>query len=294
MAERPMLPVLLLRAMRPRQWVKNILLFAGLFLSKNLFHRASDVRALAAFACFCAIASAIYLLNDLIDAPRDRLNPRKSSRPIASGDLPGSLAKTAMLCLGAGGLGGAYLLSRPFGLCATAYVVIMTGYCLALKHVFLIDAMIVSLGFVIRAVAGVIVLRTPRVQVPLTSWFVVCVVFLSLFLALCKRRAELVKLDADATRFRPVLGLYTVGLLDLLVIICATASIIAYTLYAATLPNPWSMLATLPFVIYGLFRYVHLALVRGDGEAPEDLATHDYPLIGCVVLWIVALAFNYL
>jgi 4-hydroxybenzoate polyprenyltransferase len=294
MADQPTLPVLLLRAMRPRQWVKNVLLFAGLFLSNHLFHPDSAARALAAFACFCAIASAVYLLNDLIDAPRDRLNSKKSCRPIASGDLPGSLAKTAMLCLGAAGLTGAYFLSRPFGLCATAYVVMMIGYCVALKNVFLIDAMIISLGFVIRAVAGVIALRTPSVQVPLTSWFVVCVIFLSLFLALCKRRAELVKLEADATRFRSVLSLYTVGLLDLLVIISATASIIAYTLYSATLPNPWSMIATLPFVIYGLFRYIHLALVRGDGEAPEDIATHDYPLIGCVVLWVVALAFNYL
>jgi 4-hydroxybenzoate polyprenyltransferase len=285
---------LLIRAMRPRQWIKNVLLLAGLFFSSEILHASSVMRSLAAFAIFCMISGAIYLFNDLRDAPRDRLNPLKAKRPIASGELASGPAVVALICLAALGLAGGFGLSVAFGICVAAYLMMMSFYCLALKHVFLIDSLIIALGFVIRAVAGVIVLRTPERQVPLTVWFVVCIIFLSLFLALCKRRSELVRLEDGAIGFRPVLEHYSTGLLDQLIVICATGSVLSYTLYATYLKNSWTMLTTLPFVLYGIFRYMHLVYARDSGEAPEEVLTRDLPLLGCVLLWLVALAFVYL
>jgi len=279
---------LLIKAMRPRQWIKNLLLLAGLFFSRQFFHAESVLRALAAFALFCAASGAIYLFNDLLDAPRDRLNPRKRQRPIASGQLAGGTALTASVALMAGALAGSYALSVPFGMCTTAYLMMMVGYCLTLKNVFLIDALVIAMGFVIRAIAGVIALRTPQQQVPLTVWFVVCIIFLALFLALCKRRCELVRLDDDAVKFRPVLACYSTALLDQLVALCATGAVLSYTLYATNLHDPWMMLSTLPFVIYGVFRYLHLVYTMGNGDAPEEVLTRDWPLLGCVLLWLLS------
>jgi 4-hydroxybenzoate polyprenyltransferase len=280
--------------MRPRQWIKNILLLAGLFFSREILHVPSILRAAGAFTVFCLASGAIYLINDLLDAPRDRLNPQKARRPIASGQLASGPALVAAMASGLAALAGGYALSMPFGLCTTAYLVMMIGYCAVLKNVFLIDALIIALGFVIRAVAGVIALRTPELQVPLTVWFVVCIIFLSLFLALCKRRGELGRLDADAVQFRPVLAHYTTAVLDQLVVLCATCAVLSYTLYATNLKDPWMMLTTLPFVIYGVFRYMHLVYARGSGDAPEEVLTHDWPLLGCVLLWLTALAFVYM
>jgi 4-hydroxybenzoate polyprenyltransferase len=294
LAPRPSTPVLLLRGLRPHQWIKNVLLFAGLFFTRLFLHPASILRALAAFALFCAASGAIYLLNDILDAPRDRLNPRKRHRPIATGELSPAAAGGAAAALMIAVVAGGYSLSLPFGMCASAYLAMMIGYCTLLKNVFLVDALIIAMGFVIRAIAGVIALRTPDQQAPLTTWFVVCIIFLSLFLALSKRRSELMRLDKDAAAFRPVLALYTTTLLDQLVSLCATAAVLSYTLYATSLAEPWMMLSTLPFVIYGLFRYMYLVDSLGSGDAPEDVLMKDGPLLGCVLLWLAALGFVYL
>lgn len=288
----PLIP--LIRAVRPRQWTKNVLLFAGLLLSRQVFHFESVLRSLEGFIIFCMASGGIYLLNDLLDAPRDRMNPRKMHRPIASGELgPGLAGITSLVLMGASLLFG-FLVSVPFGMCTGAYLMAMIAYCVSLKNIFLIDAMIIALGFVIRAIAGVIVLRTPQQEVPLTVWFVVCIIFLSLFVALCKRRSELVRLSAGAVQFRPVLALYTTVLLDQLTLLCATGAVLSYTLYATTLRDPWMMLTTLPFVLYGVFRYMHLVFSMEDGEAPEETLLSDRPLLGCVILWSVALGFVFL
>ena len=285
---------LLIKAMRPRQWAKNVLLFAGLYFAGKLFDPHSVLRVIAAFVSFCLLSGGIYLLNDVIDEPRDRLHPLKRLRPIASGQVSRGQALRAAIMVVAVGLAGAFALSPFFGLCTVAYLTMMLAYTLALKDVFLIDAMIIAMGFIIRAVAGVIVLRTHETSVPLTHWFVICVMFLSLLVAFCKRYSESVNMDRQASTTRPVLALYSQAMLDKAIAACAAAAILAYTLYATSTPQPWVMLTTLPFVIYGIMRYLHLVYNRGEGEAPEKIITTDGPLIVCVLLWGLSLIFVYL
>lgn len=291
---------LILKAMRPHQWTKNLLLLAGLFFARELFHIDSVLRAAFGFACFCLVSGCIYILNDIVDRDRDKLHPRKQKRPIASGQLPVHVALTAALVAALVALWGSWKISPHFLMCASAYALMMVSYSFILKNVFLIDTMIIAMGFTIRAVAGVIVLRTQDLAVPLTSWFVICVMFLSLLLAFCKRRSERVTLEVDAHDFRPVLAMYTVQLMDRVIGICATGAILSYALYAAgmdheapTAADPWMMLTTIPFVMFGIFRYLHLVYNKQEGEAPERLLLSDGPLLGCVVLWLMALGFVY-
>lgn len=283
---------LLIKAMRPRQWTKNVLLFAGLYLSHNLLKAQPFKRALAGFALFCLLSGAVYLLNDVIDVERDRLHPRKCKRPIASGELPARVALVACAVASVFGIAASFWMSPAFGLCATAYLLLMLPYSLLLKEIFLIDTLSIAIGFIIRAVSGVIVLRTPTTHVELTSWFVICVMFLALFLAFAKRRSERVKLDRGAASFRPVLAMYSLGLMDKVIGICASGAVLSYTLYATTALSPtrmWSMLTTLPFVLYGVLRYLHLVYSKQDGEAPEMVLTTDLPLLTCVALWALAI-----
>lgn len=287
----------IIKAMRPRQWTKNVLLLAGLFFARASLPAAALPaavgRALGGFVVFCLLSGAMYLLNDAIDVEKDRQHPRKCKRPIASGALP---VRTALVAMGVA-LAAALLLagaiSTNFLLCALAYLLLMVPYSLALKNVFLIDTLIIAMGFIIRAVSGVIALRTPQNSVPLTSWFVICVMFLALFVAFAKRRGERLNLDQGAAAFRAVLGLYTAEMLDMAIGICAAGAILSYALYATTSADPWGMLATLPFVLYGIFRYLHLIYYKQEGEAPELVLTKDLPLLGCVALWVVSLAFVY-
>lgn len=287
-------PLLLLRAMRPRQWTKNVLLLAGLFFSRSLLDPVAIGRALAGLVIFCLLSGAIYLINDVTDAPMDRLHPSKRHRPIASGRLSSRLALHAALLLIVLGFVGSYALSVHFLICSAAYVLMMISYTLLLKLVFLIDALMIAMGFVIRAVSGVIVLRTPQTPVPLTSWFIVCVMFLSLFLAFAKRRSERVRLDREGWSTRPVLGQYSPELLDRMITVCCAGAILSYTLYSTTVDTPWMMMTTLPFVLFGIFRYLHLVYNTDDGEAPEVTLTRDPPLLGCIALWLVSLVVVYL
>ena len=286
----PRLAPAILKSMRPRQWTKNVLLLAGLYLSHNLLNASSVKRALAGFGLFCMLSGSIYLLNDIIDADRDRMHPRKCKRPIASGDLPVYVAFLSFLVAVSAGLYGSFRLSPAFGLCAVAYLLLMLPYSLWLKEIFLIDTLAIAMGFIVRAVSGVIVLRTPANAVPLTSWFVICVMFLALLLAFAKRRSERIRLDQSAAAFRPVLAMYSIGLMDKVISISAAGAILSYTLYATSNPVVmWSMLATLPMVLYGIFRYLHLVYSRGEGEAPEMVLTTDGPLLVCIGLWALTL-----
>lgn len=285
----------LLAAVRPRQWAKNVLLLAGLYFPESggrsplLFEPSAVLRAAQAFAVFCMLSGAIYLLNDAIDAPADRLHPKKRLRPIASGALSVRVALCVAACLAAGGLLWAEQLSRAFLLCSSAYFGMNLAYTLALKEVFLIDTMIISMGFILRSVSGVLVLRTPERYVELTSWFVICVLFLSLFVAFCKRRGELATLEGGARRHRRVLAEYTHNVLDQGIAMCASGAVLSYALYATYHPRPWMMLTTFPFVLFGILRYVHLVYTRGMGDAPEDALLGDLPLLGCIAMWGLAL-----
>ena len=286
---------LILQSMRPRQWVKNVLLLAGLYFPQVdgdgplVLQPGAVGRALAGFVVFCLVAGSGYLINDLLDAPRDRQHPRKRTRPIASGRLAPGLALRAAAILAAAGLTAAYALSFAFGLCVTAYFAMEMAYCVMLKDVFLIDTLVISLGFIIRAVSGIIVLRAENQPVELTPWFVVCVLFLSLLLAFGKRQAELGRRSQAPEAHRPVLGEYSPALLNGAMTVCAGATILAYALYSVGHPRPWEMLSTLPFVIFGVFRYLHLSLATAAAEVPEDLFLGDPALLGCVGLWALTL-----
>ncbi|MBI4494874.1 MAG: decaprenyl-phosphate phosphoribosyltransferase [Chloroflexi bacterium] len=279
--------------MRPRQWPKNLLVFVGLLFSLNLTSPTSVAVAVATFVLFCALSSAGYLLNDLADVEADRQHPRKALRPIAAGYLSMPAAGLAAALLAAGGLAAAFLIRLELGAVALLYLLVTLGYSLWLKHLVLIDVFALSAGFVVRAAAGAV-----AIGVPISPWLYVCTVLGSLFIALGKRRHELVLLEREAFNHRRTLSEYSVELVDQLLIIVSSATIMAYSLYtfsADNLPRYHFMMFTIPFVLYGVFRYLYLIHQKGLGGAPEDLLLGDRPLAIAVVGWgMVSTAILYL
>jgi len=274
-------------SMRPRQWVKNLFVFAGLVFAQRLFTDAAWTAA-AAFAIFCALSGAIYLVNDVADRERDRLDPRKRLRPIAAGRLPASVAlATAAVLIGAG-LGLGALLSRPFLITAVAYVLLLVAYSAWLKHLVIVDVLVVAGGFVLRAVAGAVV-----IDVEISGWLLICTILLALFLALGKRRYEYLALDADAVGHRPILAEYSPALLDQMIAVVTASTVTAYALYTMS-PETVAKFrthllpATLPFVLYGIFRYLYLLYRRQLGGNPSELLLNDKALLINTLGWIFA------
>jgi 4-hydroxybenzoate polyprenyltransferase len=277
-----------LLSLRPRQWVKNLFVFAGLIFSQNLF-TPLVWPALAAFAIFCALSGAIYVFNDLADVEKDRLHPTKRRRPIASGALsaPAGLALGVLALVGS--LVAAYALSVGFGLVSTAYAALLTAYSVWLKHVVILDVLTVAAGFVLRAVAGV-----AAIEVDISGWLVICTILVALFLALGKRRHEYLSLRGDAAAHRPILAEYSESFLDQMVAVVTASTVTAYALYtmspdAVTKFHTRWLPLTLPFVLYGIFRYLYLLYRRELGGNPSDLLLSDRALLVNTVLWMVAL-----
>jgi 4-hydroxybenzoate polyprenyltransferase len=274
-------------SMRPRQWVKNLFVFAGLIFSQRLF-TASAWTALAGFAIFCALSGAIYLINDVADRERDRLDPRKRARPVAAGRLAVGVAVAAALVLIVGGLVSAAILSRAFLITALAYVVLLIAYSAWLKHIVIVDALVVAGGFVLRAVAGAVV-----IDVEMSGWLLICTILLALFLALGKRRYEYVALEQDAARHRPILAEYSPALLDQMIAVVTASTVTAYALYTMSPETVGKfhtrlLPATLPFVLYGIFRYLYLLYQRRLGGNPSELLLSDRALLINTVGWICA------
>ena len=288
---------LVARSMRPRQWTKNGAVLLALVFALELAQPVQAFRAVAAALLFCLLSGAVYLVNDLRDADKDRLHPRKRHRPIASGRLSPAVAAGAAALLAAVALAGGFALSSGLGWIMTGYLALQTLYVAALKELVILDVLTLALGFVLRAVAGAVV-----VGVPISPWLYSCALLLALFLALGKRRQELVSLSAVsaaeagydtglAQRHRPALEQYTVGLLDQLIQVVTTCLVLAYSLYtfsAENLPRNHAMMLTVPFVLYGLFRYLYLVHVRGEGGAPEEILLRDPGIAACVALWSAA------
>jgi 4-hydroxybenzoate polyprenyltransferase len=285
--------IALLKGMRPKQWIKNLLLFAGLVFTLNERWRLFSpemwrylARSTAAFALFSLVSSTVYLLNDVRDVEKDRQHPTKRNRPIASGALPAKLAVAIALVLMPALLVASYFLSVPFFAVVAAYLVMQFGYVFLLKEVVLVDVFIIAIGFVMRAVAGTVVLGAQ-----ISPWLYTVTLLGALFLGLCKRRNELVLLEGRAVHHRKILELYTAPLLDSLTSIVASSTIMAYSLYtftAPTLPPNNRMMLTVPFVIFGMFRYLYLAHSKNAGGSPEEVFLKDKHLIVTIVLWIVA------
>jgi 4-hydroxybenzoate polyprenyltransferase len=280
-----MLKGLLITA-RPRQWPKNVFVFAALVFVGELTDLNLFARTTAAFVLFCAISSAVYFVNDLADIEKDRRHPRKRHRPLPSGELAPTTAIITAVALVAITLPLAFALNLGFGLTILAYFSLNLAYSFYLKHLVIIDVMSVAAGFVLRAVAGALV-----IQVPISPWLYVCTTLLALFVSFSKRRHELLLLEGNATQHRQILEDYSIYLLDELNAIVASTTIIAYSLYtfsAPNLPANHSMMLTIPFVLYGIFRYLYLIHHKNEGGTPEEMLLKDRPFLVNIILWGVA------
>jgi 4-hydroxybenzoate polyprenyltransferase len=280
--------LLLFRSLRPEQWTKNLFVFAGLVFGLELFNITSVWRSAAAFAVFCALSGVVYVVNDILDREADRRHPLKARRPIASGALPPALAGLAAAVIAAVALAAAFRLGVPFGVVALAYLLLQFAYSGLLKHVVILDVLAIAIGFVLRAVAGAVV-----IGVPISHWLLVDMILLALFLALSKRRHELTLLAAGATEHRRILGEYSPYLLDQMISVVTASTLVAYIFYCIS-PETVQKFGTdtlgltIPFPLYGIFRYLYLVHQREGGGSPSEMLLNDRPLLVCVALWVAA------
>jgi 4-hydroxybenzoate polyprenyltransferase len=272
-------------SLRPRQWTKNLLLFAGIIFAAKLHDAGRWAEAFTAFTAYCAASSASYLVNDVRDAPHDRDHPVKRYRPIARGELTPRLAEALAALV----LFAAVLLVASLGLASILFLctffALQAAYTLALKHIVLLDVMTIAGLFVVRAAAG-----AAAVEVRISPWLLLCTALLALFLALAKRRGELVLVGAESTPGRPVLEGYSLALVDQLITIVAASTVISYCLYTFTARDSKAMMVTIPFVVFGVFRYLLLMHRRDLGEEPEEVLLRDVPILLCILGWAVCAA----
>jgi 4-hydroxybenzoate polyprenyltransferase len=284
--------VSLLRQLRPKQWTKNIIVFAGLIFAKKLGDPQAILLATAAFAIFCLLSSVVYVINDMLDIEADRRHPRKRFRPLAAGDITLGQARVIAGVLLLATLPPAFLLNPVFGLVAAVYFVSNLAYSLRLKHVVILDVFLIAAGFVLRAIAGAVVIR-----VEISPWFLLCTTLAALFLALTKRRHELVLLSTSAANHRKILEEYSTPLLEEMVAVVTSSTVISYSLYtffAPNLPENHAMMWTIPFVLYAVFRYLYLVYRKDLTGSPEEALLKDVPLLACIVLWgLTAIAILY-
>ncbi|HTH51140.1 MAG TPA: decaprenyl-phosphate phosphoribosyltransferase [Pyrinomonadaceae bacterium] len=278
----------LVLTMRPREWSKNLLVFSSLIFSKSLLDSRSIAVTVVGFALFCAASSGVYLFNDLCDLRADREHPVKRNRPIASGQLNLSLARTAATILFLLAGLGALLLDPGFAAVIAVYVITCLGYSLGLKNIVILDVILIATGFVLRAISGAVLLH-----VVASEWLVLCTSMVALLIGFGKRRHELALLEDTACNHRKSLGDYSITFLDAVMNICAGAAVLTYALYTkaddtiARVGSNW-MLATIPFVVYGVFRYLFLIHRRQAGGDPVQILFRDRPTLLNLLLWITA------
>jgi 4-hydroxybenzoate polyprenyltransferase len=284
--------------MRPKQWTKNIAVFAALIFDRQLFNLNSDLRTLTGFILFCLISGSVYLFNDVMDIESDKKHPIKQNRPIASGKLPIPTALFFASLISIISLIMSFWLSPGFGIVGSIYFITNLAYSKWLKHIVIIDVIVIALGFVLRVASGVSLINVER----FSPWLYVVTTLLALYIGFGKRRSELVLLNEGAVHHRRVLDGYTLPFLDQIITIVSSTTIIAYSLYtfsAPNLPADHSMMLTIPFVLYGIFRYLYLIQVQHAGGAPEELLLTDRPLqitILCfgVLVFIIFYSNNFL
>jgi 4-hydroxybenzoate polyprenyltransferase len=274
----------LLKTMRPRQWTKNAFVFAALVFDGKLFHLTDFLHTLAGFGLFCIISSAVYIFNDIMDVEADRQHPVKKYRPIASGRLPVPAAAAAGVIMAFGSIVAGYFLAWQLALTLLVYFAMMLAYSKWLKHVLILDVLILAAGFVLRVHAGTTLIVVER----FSPWLYVLMTLLALYLGFGKRRAELALLADDATGTRKVLDGYTIPLLDQFITIVSGTTIVAYSLYTffrPDAPSDHALMLTIPFVVYAIFRYLYLVQVKQIGGEPEEILLTDRPLQISIVLW---------
>jgi len=282
--------IILLQALRAQQWIKNLFIFAPLLFSQNLTNMPLLLVSVRAFAAFCLVSSAQYIFNDIRDLEEDRAHPVKSRRPLASGRMKVGTAAALLIGLGLGGLLIAATVNLPFLLIAAGYFLLQALYTVWLKHVVILDVFIIAAGFLIRVVAGGL-----AIGVEVSSWLLICTILLSLFLALGKRRYELTLLQEGAMNHRPILKEYNPYLLDQMISVVTASTFVAYCLYTISAETvekfgTENLIFTVPFVLYGIFRYLYLIHQKAGGGTPEALVVGDKPLLFDIFLWVAAAA----
>jgi 4-hydroxybenzoate polyprenyltransferase len=287
---RPMALSLVL-SLRPSQWTKNLIIFLPLMFAQRLLDVQAVLYAIWAFVIFCGLSGVVYLINDVADREADRRHPIKQHRPIASGALSVGAAIGWAALIGIVSLGAAFWLRPLFGVIAASYVVLLALYSGLLKHVVILDVLTIAIGFVLRAAAGAVAL-----DVPISHWLYVLTILLALFLALSKRRHELVLLADGATSHRRILEEYSPYLLDQMIAVVSASTIVAYAFYTMSPETVQKfgtdrLMLTLPFPLYGIFRYLYLVHQKDGGGSPTDMLLNDRPLLLCVGLWAAAVAF---
>jgi 4-hydroxybenzoate polyprenyltransferase len=280
----------LVLSLRPSQWTKNLIIFGGLIFGQRLLDLSAVLHALAAFAIFCALSGVVYLINDVADREADRRHPVKKHRPIASGAVTVRAALTLAIGLGLTALAAAFWLSTLFGIVSASYLALLALYSGVLKHIVILDVLTIAIGFVLRAVAGAV-----AVDVPISHWLYLVTILGALFLALSKRRHELVLLADGATRHRRILEEYSPYLLDQMISVVTASTIVAYAFYTMSPETVQKfgtdrLMLTLPFPLYGIFRYLYLVHQKEGGGSPSDMLLNDRPLLLCVGLWAVSVA----
>jgi len=281
----------LIISLRPQQWAKNLVVFAALIFAKELDHWPALETSLLAFLIFCLLSSAVYLFNDVLDISSDQQHPIKSRRPIASGRIAKKTAISLSILLMLAGLLASFGLNPKFSIVALAYLFLTTLYSLVLKQMVILDVMAVSVGFVLRAVAGAV-----AIGVEISSWLLVCTVLLALFLSLGKRRHELVLLEDEATSHRKILTEYSPYFLDQMMAVVTASTVVAYCFYTLSPEieqklNTRYLSLTIPFVLYGIFRYLYLIHQKEKGGNPTQMLLNDKPILVNVILWIIAVLF---
>jgi 4-hydroxybenzoate polyprenyltransferase len=276
----------LLRSMRPKQWTKNVVIFAALVFDGKIAEPYYLIRTVIGFIIFCFVSGAVYLLNDLTDIEKDRQHPSKRNRPLASGSLPvgtaqGALAVILLVCLPV-----SFALDPVFGAIVALYFLLQVAYSLRLKNVVIVDVLTIAAGFVLRVGAGAVLVDAER----FSPWLYVCTALLALFLGFSKRRGELVLLEGRAGRHRAILEEYSLPMLDEMINVVTATTVLAYALYTFDPSNPHlpdnnAMMLTIPFVLYAIFRYLYLIHQKGETAPPDEVLLRDRPLLATMVLW---------
>ncbi|UCH77463.1 MAG: decaprenyl-phosphate phosphoribosyltransferase [Candidatus Coatesbacteria bacterium] len=281
-----------LKLMRPRQWTKNLILFVAVVFAGRALVLTDALNSVLGFVLFCFLSSSVYVLNDVVDAPYDRRHPVKKDRPIASGRISRGAGAVLFAVFAAGSLGLSFwMLGWKFGACAVTYFVLNLGYSFGLKRVVIVDVVVIAMGFVARAVAGIYAIVAEPGQI--SEWLLICTFFLALFLGFSKRRGEITDLSENAVAHRPILASYSPKLIDEMVGITTASSVMSYSLYTiwpgtvARLGTK-NMIYTIPFVVYGIFRYLYLIHKKGKGASPSAILIEDRPLQGNILLYVAA------
>jgi 4-hydroxybenzoate polyprenyltransferase len=277
----------IIKSLRPHQWIKNLFIFAPLIFSENILNLGPLLTAGLAFSSFCLLSGSVYLLNDIKDVEEDRLHPTKCQRPLASGRITPSQAWIGLAATGLAAFLLAAAVNRNFFLVALLYFVLQAAYSLRFKHVVILDVLLIATGFLLRVVAGAVAIR-----VEISPWLLICTLLLALFLALSKRRHELTLLEDKAGDHRPILIEYSHGLLDQMIAVVTSATVIAYCLYTIAEETvvkfgTRNLIYTVPFVLYGIFRYLYLVHQKAGGGSPETLIIKDRALLADILIWIV-------